>query len=86
MIRKLLLLAIIVWSRPDGGVSYTYVPVGSAEAEAARLQAVGAIPPDWEAVAFNITLPGKGRRNSWRWQNGQIRDEGPPIVIGPPAR
>lgn len=69
--RKLLLsllLANIIWSRPDGGVSITSGYTSDSRAEAARMLAGDYVPSDWEPVAYDtpITLP-RTKRDTWGW-------------------
>lgn len=75
---------VIVWSRPDGGMSFT-VPVeqaGPGETEvawlnriAAKAQADGAIPPAWVRAADvdDSTLPNnRAFRNAWQWGGAAV--------------
>lgn len=75
---------VIVWTRPDGGVSVT-IPVdsqGAGETEqawlnriAAKAQADGAIPAGWTRAGDvdASSLPSSRQfRNSWQWSGSNI--------------
>lgn len=75
-----MVLLVVVWSRPDGGISITTVIKGTSQEEAVRLKAIGDIPADWEAVAYDVVIPStRGRRNHWRWDRNtsSIKDDLP---------
>lgn len=79
--RKLLpflLLANIIWSRPDGGVSITSGYKGDSRAEAAKMSAQNYVPSDWVPVAYDVEIPSNRlKRDKWKYDEveGKVKEK-----------
>ena len=72
------IFSTIVWARPDGGISITYVLRGDSRDESVRLKDNGSIPQEFSPVAFDVPVTlNRSRRNHWRWDNQarEIKDD-----------
>lgn len=63
----------IIWKRPDGGISVTWVFDGDSASEAERLKKTGDVPSDWENVAFDADVPDdRAFRGAWAHDGDQV--------------
>jgi len=64
----------IIWQQPDYSISVTSIFDDSDPAEhATKLKAIGNVPRDWQAVAFNYEAAFPDTpQETWRWTNGSI--------------